>query len=327
MVVGLGNGGGGGQARSLRPGSSWCSTSRGGGLSEHRGAPWWVHWGDCDRGAGHAQRERGPFFSCKRHPSRVQEPASDRQMPQLYESSGLLSLAALREHEKRQALEQAEAARLRAESEQRARLDAEREQARLEQERRSAEHAALQLAEAEQRAELARFDAVRRAELARADALSRSAAELSQQLELERTGRRNAELQFTEQLNRQRLLKSLASALCVGSWLAASALYFGALRPRTDLALSAAQQALLVEQSAHREAETNGVRSLRRNEDLAGRIETLQQELREARAVKPATPPPGAAPQRPLPPRPPHVTAPQQPCRDDGDPLNPCLKH
>ena len=125
-------------------------------------------------------------------------------MPQLYESSGLLSLAALREHEKRQALEQAEAARLRAESEQRARLDAEREQARLEQERRSAEHAALQLAEAEQRAELARFDAVRRAELARADALSRSAAELSQQLELERTGRRNAELQFTEQLNRRR---------------------------------------------------------------------------------------------------------------------------
>jgi hypothetical protein len=122
-------------------------------------------------------------------------------------------------------------------------------------------------------------------------------------------------------------LTGLASALCVGSWLGAGVLYFGALRPGSDRALDAAQQALIAEQRAHTEAEASALRGARRVSELSARVDSLEQRLREATAARldsliPAQPNPqkqGA--HRPA------VTGTVKPCRDDGDPLNPCLRH
>ncbi len=138
-------------------------------------------------------------------------------MAELRESSGLHSLASLREHEKRRAREQAEAAHARAQAEQHARQEAERAAARLEQERRLAERVALEYAESAQRAELARLETAQLAEFERAEGLLRASAELKSQLEDERKARRSVELGLTSRLLRQRLWTSVSAALCVGS--------------------------------------------------------------------------------------------------------------
>ena len=248
-------------------------------------------------------------------------------MAELFESSGLLSLASLREHEKKQAHDLAEAARKRAEAEQLARLEAEREALRRAQERQREERAAHALAEAEQRAEQLRLEAAQHAESERASALSRSAEELRTNLSLEREARRTVELGLTAQLLRQRLFTSLASALCLGSWLAACALYFGMLGPAADRALGSAQQALIVEQRAHLAAEESALRGARRADELSARVDSLELRLRETSAAPP-TPGPSLQPGAHRPgARPPAVTGPAKPCRDDGDPLNPCLRH
>jgi hypothetical protein len=247
-------------------------------------------------------------------------------MAELFESSGLLSLASLREHEKKQAHQQAEAARARAEAEQRARLEAEREAARREQERQRDERRAHEFTEAARRAEQLRLEAVQRAEAERASALSRSAEESRLHLSLEREARRTVELGLTAQLLRQRLFTSLAWALCVGTWLGAFALYVGALRPAADRALGAAQQALIAEQRAHGEAQASVLRGARRADELSLRIDSLEQRLREANASS-STPLPVPQPiDRKPGSRPPALTGPVKPCRDDGDPLNPCLR-
>jgi hypothetical protein len=248
-------------------------------------------------------------------------------MAELFESSGLLSLASLREHEKKQAHEQAEAARARAEAEQRARLGAEREAARREQERQREARLAREFAESAERAERLRVEVAQRAEAQRASALSRSAEELRLSLSHEREARRTGELGLTAQLLRQRLFTSLASALCLGSWIGAFALYFGALRPAADRALGAAQQALIVEQRAHTEAEANLLRGARRADELSARVASLEQRLREASSVRPSPAPTPSSIVQKKGSRPPAVTGPVKPCRDDGDPLNPCLRH
>jgi len=249
------------------------------------------------------------------------------RMPQLYESSGLLSLASLREHEKKQAQQQAEAARARAESEQRARLEAEREALRAEQERRSAERAALELADAARRSAQLRLEAAQRLESERNSLLARSAEELKVSLNLEREARRNVELVLTAKLLRQRLLTSLGFALGTGAGLATLALYFGVLRPAADRGLATAQESLLAEQRAHATSEVNAARSARRADGLAARVELLEQRLHEASVAQASPRSPQTTAQRPGVRLPPTVTTPQKPCRDDGDPLNPCLRH
>ena len=246
-------------------------------------------------------------------------------MAELYESSGLLSLASLREDEKRRAHQQAEAARVRAEAEQRARLEAERESARIAEERRRAERAAFEARESARHAEQMRLEASQRTEADRAQGLLRTTEELKLSLGLEREARRNSELGLTAKVLRQRLLTSLAVALCVGTWLGASALYFGALRPAADRALMAAQQSLLSEQRARSEAEATNARSVRHNAELESRVSSLDQSLRDERARRTSSTEPQKVPQRPVI-RQPLPTTSQQPCRDDGDPLNPCLK-
>src|SRR6187551_1335101 len=165
-------------------------------------------------------------------------------MAELCESSGLHSLASLREHEKRRAQQQAEAARARAEAEQCARKEAERAAEHGAHERRLA---ALAHAESTQRAELLQLKSTQRAELERAEGLQRASSELKLQLDREREARRSLELGLTSQLLRQRLWASASAALCVGSWLFAAGLYFLALEPRAEGRLVASQQALLSE--------------------------------------------------------------------------------
>jgi len=245
-------------------------------------------------------------------------------MAELCESSGLHSLASLREHEKRRAEQQASAARARAEAEQRARVEAERDAARLEHERRLAEQAAR--AESAQRAELLQLESGQRAEYERAEGLLRENAELKSQLGREREARRSTELELTSQLLRQRLLSSASAALCVSSWLLLAGLYFGALRPNAERALEASQQALLGERRTRSEAQQNEARSMRRVDELTARVGSLERELHAERAqrVPPQVP---LAPGRRWTTREPRVPPPVvKPCRDDGDPLNPCLK-
>jgi colicin import membrane protein len=243
-------------------------------------------------------------------------------MAELCESSGLHSLASLREHEKRRAQQQAEAARARAEAEQRARLEAER----AEHERRLAERAARDYAESAQRAELLSREHAQRAEFERAEAVVRVNAGLEAQLESERGARRSVELGLTSRLLRQRLWTSVSTALCVAGGFTAVGLYFGALRPDAERALASVQNALLSERKALGEVQRREARSKLRVDELSSQLSSLEQTLREERERR-ATPPPALGTRRaPVTHEPRPVTSNVKPCRDDGDPLNPCLK-
>jgi len=278
-------------------------------------------------GASHTQRECGSFFSCVDYPRAARASASDWEMAELLESSGLHSLASLRDHENQRVQRQAEAARARAEAEQRARHAADREAARIDGERQRAERAAQEFAESSQGAELARAQLSRNAEFDRAEGLRQVCAGLHEQLVRERDSWRSTELALTSRLLRHRLFVSVACALSVCAVVGAVGLYFGALRPSAERAMSSARQALLDERRARMEAQASEARSLRRADELAARLGSVEQTLRTDREQR-ATPPPSLGAKRPQPPtRGSGVAAPPvKPCRDDGDPLNPCLK-
>ena len=241
-------------------------------------------------------------------------------MAERCESSGLHSLASLHEHEKRRAQQQAEAARARAEAEQRARHEAER----VEHERRLAERAARESAESAHRAELVQLEGAKRMQFERAESLFQASAELKTELESERAARRSVELGLTSKLLRQRLLTHVSVTLCAGSVLAVIGLYYGALRPSAERAVASAEQSLLDERRAHSEAQQRETRARLRADELSARVTSLEQSLNDARA-RPAQKP--AAPL--LVPKPQLTRGGKDspPCRDDGDPLNPCLKH
>jgi len=243
-------------------------------------------------------------------------------MAEPQESSGLHSLASLREHERRRAQHLADAARARAEAEQRARQEA----ARSEHERRLAETAAREYAESAQRAELLRLENAQRAEFERAEGLRRASAELEAELERERAARRSAELGLTSRLLRQRLWTSVSAVLWVGGGLAALGLYLVALRPSAERATAAAQQSLLSERRARGEAELREARSRHLADELSSRVSSLEQDLRAEQARRPAPLPVISGTIQKLPTRQPGPVHVAKPCRDDGDPLNPCLK-
>jgi len=316
---------------SLRSSTHGAARTVGGpGGTRSIGARWWGSWGDVTRGdRATLNASLARFFfarRCAQYPSHRSPLRLTCEMAELCESSGLHSLASLREHEKRRAQQQAEAARARAEAEQRARKEAERAAARVEHERRLAERAALESAESAQRAELSQLESAQRAEFERAEGLLRASAELRLELERERETRQRVELGLTSRLLRQRLLSSASAALCVGGWLAAAGLYFGGLRPSAERALATAQQSLLSERRTRTEAEERGARSMRRADELSSRVGTLEQALREERERRAAALPAPGALRTPLKTREPRFLPPVKPCRDDGDPLNPCLK-
>jgi len=243
-------------------------------------------------------------------------------MAELRESSGLHSLASLREHEKRHAQQQADAARAHAEAEQRARDEA----AHIEHQRRLSERAALDYAEAARRAELLRLETAQRAEFERAEGLLRASAALKSQLERERETRRGAELGFTARLLRQRLWASVSTALCVSGGLAVAGLYFGALRPSAEHALATARQSLLSERQARTEAREREARSLRLADELGARVAVLEQTLRAEREQRSASLASLGSTRKSSTRSPLLALESVKPCRDDGDPLNPCLK-
>ena len=243
-------------------------------------------------------------------------------MAERCESSGLHSLASLREHETRRAQQQAEAARARAEAEQRARQASER----AEQERRRAERAAREYAESTQRAELVSLENAQRAELERAEGLLRASLELKAQLESERVARRAVELGLTSRLLRQRLWTCASAALCVAGGLSAIGLYFGAFRPNAERAVATAQNALVSERRELSEVQQREARSKLRMDELSSQVGSLQRTLYEEREQR-ATQAPATNRQRsPVKVTPKIVPPILKPCRDDGDPLNPCLK-
>lgn len=238
-------------------------------------------------------------------------------MAEVRESSGLTTLAALREQE---------TTRARAEAEQRARLESERELARLERERQHIERATAESLDMQRQAELSRLEAARVSELQRAEREARARQELQAQLAEERGARRSAELALTAQVLRQRLLAVLSAALCGASWLCGGVLYFGSLRPQSERAALATERSLADERQALAAAEQGSARSARRSEELAARVSMLELELRDqAAAVTPHIV--LGVPQKPGQKLTHGVSASQPPCRDDGDPLNPCLKH
>ncbi len=244
----------------------------------------------------------------------------------LQESSGLHSLAALHEHEKRHIQLQAEASRARAEAEQRARLEAERQAAHAEHERQRIERAASDSAELARREELTRLDAARQTELERAERATRDREALQLELAAERGAHRSAELRFTSRLSRQRLFTLASAALCIMTWLATLGSYFGLLRPSAERAQLGAVRLLADERRARADLEASGARLLRRNEELAQRVSSLERAQLDAPTTTPAAPTQSAPPMKTgL--RPAHGGASSQPpCRDDGDPLNPCFK-
>jgi hypothetical protein len=249
-------------------------------------------------------------------------------MSQSSESSGLSSLAALRQHAER-SQKQAEEARTQAETEQRARAAAERERARAVGERTQRERALQRSAENTRLAELAELERARMAESERVEREARARRDLETRLLEERAEQRRVEILLLARIARQRWLVVFSSALCLVTWLASAGAYLGLVRPEAERTRLAFERSLTDERQAVNNADDKSARAMQRSASLAERVSSLETTLREERA----SPVPASSAQS-TPGKPAHhrsmqgVTAPHGPCpdADDGDPLNPCLK-
>jgi hypothetical protein len=215
------------------------------------------------------------------------------------------------ESERQQAL--AAAARIREEKQ---RLEAELsrqrelEQSRLAEQQRLAEHAV-------------RLDALRQSELERArrEAEARAESELLAQRHAHE--RRMTELRMQQSRTRDRAFAAASSALLALLVPGALWFYFWHARPRAEQLQSELAKLASVERTRADE----GMRALRESERertrLAGEVERLQAAPTPALAPTPARPAPAqmAKPLGPLKSLPPH----EQKCKDNADPLNPCL--
>jgi hypothetical protein len=250
-------------------------------------------------------------------------------MAELQDSSGLISLRALRQHEAERSQKQAEEARVQAEAEQRARLTAERERAREAEQRAESERGFRSSVEAARRAELSELERARLAEFERAEREACARRELTVCLNEERNARRQAELVLLGRAARARLYNVLSGALCVLTWLGALGAYIGVVRPDADRSRAALERALASEQRARSDAQTSDARASQRLAVLAERVSSLEQALRDARAKTATLPSGGLGKHGATGPVPAvvHEATPHGPCQDDGDPLSPCLDH
>jgi hypothetical protein len=149
---------------------------------------------------------------------------------------------------------------------------------------------------------------------------------LKVQLDGEREARQRLELRLTSQLLRQRLVASVSAALCASSWLAAGGLYFGALRPAAERALATAEQSLLGERRMSSETRERELQAISRSDELSARVTGLERDLRAERERR-AAPPSAPGNVRKWTTREPlSAKSVVKPCRDDGDPMNPCLR-
>jgi hypothetical protein len=248
-------------------------------------------------------------------------------MAQSRESSGLLSLVALRNDAER-SQKQAELARAQAEAEQRARLAAERERAREEREREEHERSLHRAAESARRAELTELDHARAVELERAEREARSRRDLELCLGEERLTWRQAEMRLLARIARARSFNLLSAALCLATWLGTVALYFELVRPEAERSGALVLRARADERRARSDAAAAEVRANQREIALGNRVSSLEQALHDERVRSDA--PAGGAVEKQV-----HTghkqaqvqpITPGRPCKDDGDPLNPCLK-
>jgi membrane protein involved in colicin uptake len=246
-------------------------------------------------------------------------------MAQLRESSGLHSLAALRQHEAERSQKQAEEARAQAEAEQRARLVAERERAREAEQRAEVERSLLRSADAAQRTELAELERARTVELDRAERDARVRRDLELSLTAAKSAQRHAEISLVARTARGRLINVLSVALCLASWLGIAAFYFAVVRPDADRSRVDEERALAAEHRERSDAVAIRARASQREAVLGDRVSSLEQALRD-RSPAAGSAPTGGPGKRWRGPAPVPTPTSHLPCRDDGDPLNPCLK-
>jgi len=239
-------------------------------------------------------------------------------MAEPHESSGLHSLAALRKLE-------AERSKAQAEAEQRARLAAERERAREAEHRLELERRLQRSAVEARQTELADLERARLVELERAEREARLRRESEVALLEAQSALRQLELRLVARTARARFLSWFSAAVCVASWLGAIGLYVAVFRPELERSQARLEDARAGERQAQRDADATRAHAAEREATLNERIAALEHASAtpSAALLVPTAPP--AKRNEPRHGAPASVTS-RTPCRDDGDPLNPCLK-
>lgn len=249
-------------------------------------------------------------------------------MAELREDSLLFSLEALmaRERERVQ-LERAEVERRQAlEAAARAAAEKKRVEAELARER------TLKLERLEEQHRLARhaaeLDALRQAELGRAQTEARARAETELLAQRHAHERKLAELELAAKKGRDRVLAIASSVLLVLLVPTALLFHFAHSVPRTRELEAELRKVIVVERKRGDEASQQLTRATARTHELEGEVGRLRAAL-EARLPS-ASPVPQAASTAPLTPpkRSPSradAARARPPCRNSGDPLDPCL--
>jgi hypothetical protein len=244
-------------------------------------------------------------------------------MDELRESSLLFSLDSLLETERERVQREAREAQERREQELKRVADlAERRRVATQQEREARERRQA-LEQQRERLEQERIDAMKRATVERARIEAESAARI---VELEQAQKHDlllTRLREHESTARYRALFRLSAAALVLTLVASVGGFFGIVGP----AHARQQQNLqgLVTATEGRVAAAERALSAER-----GKSQALEERVKQLQAAAAAPRASDAAPQAP-PSRPVHGTGiivepPRKPCRDNGDPLNPCLR-
>jgi colicin import membrane protein len=249
--------------------------------------------------------------------------AEHRETSLIFSLEGLLQRERERIHEEeaqhRERLREAHERQVNAERE--AREDEERRRAEQEQRFREERLRA--------REEAARVEALRHAELerARVDAQARARLEvMAQQQEHER---RMADIRKDVVQRRSRLIALTSSALAAALAFGAAALWFGKIAPE-GAALQRAYDDLVAAERRRADetrrlvarAEQRRVELLDELERTTNRLHDVEGELERGDERRPPTT--RRRPANPV--QPPGRPAPREECKDDGDPLNGCLR-
>ena len=243
-------------------------------------------------------------------------------MAGLRDDSILFSLNSLLERERQRISEEAEREAKRLEAELQARIERER-LAREAEKARLLEEAQRELRdEQRRREEAARVEGLRQAEIERA----RTEAEARARLELvARQHEHEKNLTVIRERGRRAFAERLAIVLGIAlffSLAGAFGFYFGKIRPEAARLEVASQTLLDTERSRANVAQRLFERSERQRSKLGEELERLKRELDALRTQPKPAPAPRAGRGRPSP-----APVKKRPdCKDDDDPLNPCLK-
>lgn len=247
-------------------------------------------------------------------------------MDELRESSLLFSLESLLETEReRVQREEREAQRRRDEELKRVAAAAQRRQLAAEQARQARERR-IALEEQQDRLEQERAQAMRQAvvESARIEAEARTRLiEFQQAREHELA---LARIREGERSARHRLFVWLGGGSSVTLVAAAAFGYWGLLLPEHARQQQHLQSLLTVAEQKRALGEGELRTERAKNRELAGRLEQLAAVVPAPSAATPVPPMSPGKSSRHGAPRPPSASEPKRPCKDDGDPLNDCLR-